>query len=141
MSWLFSGGVRMIPGKMGRSSAGEAEQVTVFRYWVGMSDFSGEIRKKLEVPVLCCSHTEALCNVWIWFLHKPKLPNHKMKHLLCVFCFFKPILAQNNFCSELTYPINTINQPLPAVWLCLSVRVKMCSEQGRDLHWLQSELV
>lgn len=41
-SWLFSGGVRMIPGKMGQSSGGGAEEVTVFRYWVGMSDFSGK---------------------------------------------------------------------------------------------------
>lgn len=42
VSWLFSGGVRMIPGKMGQSSGGGAEEVTVFRYWVGMSDFSGK---------------------------------------------------------------------------------------------------
>lgn len=57
VSWLFSAGVRMIPGQTGQSSGGEAEQVTVFRYWVGMSDFSGEIRKKLEVsvPCLCCA--------------------------------------------------------------------------------------
>lgn len=39
--WLSSNGARMLPGKMwGQSSDGVPQEVTVFSYWVGVSDFS-----------------------------------------------------------------------------------------------------
>lgn len=70
VSWLFSGGVRMIPGQMGQSSVGKQRRwlfAGIGMAWGTSQGNQEETGSVWAMSVLCCSHAEAQCNGWRCF--------------------------------------------------------------------------